>query len=119
MGARPGRRVRRPHSRSWTPSSWTPRTVGPTPTRPSGLEATVDGGRTWSPVGLLPQPAPNGQIFGVGHYRVTFHRQAGGALIGWYQGATTVSFTIDGGRSWRPVALSVPAAVAGAATNPM
>jgi photosystem II stability/assembly factor-like uncharacterized protein len=83
------------------------------------LYATADGGTTWGLIGPLPQPAPNGQVFGVGHYRVTFHRQANGDLIGWYQGATTLSFTTDGGHSWRPVALSTPVAVSASATNPM
>jgi hypothetical protein len=83
------------------------------------LDATTDGGRTWSRVGPLPTPAPNGQIFGVGHYRVTFSLQADGALVGWYTGATQLSFTTDGGHSWRPVTLSAPASLAGLATNPM
>jgi photosystem II stability/assembly factor-like uncharacterized protein len=83
------------------------------------LYATTDGGRTWSRIGPLPQPAPNGQIYGVGHYRVTFHLLANGNLIGWYQGATSLWFTTDDGRTWKPVALDVPAAVAGSAANPM
>jgi photosystem II stability/assembly factor-like uncharacterized protein len=76
------------------------------------LYQTTDGGNSWSRVGALPPASPMGYIYGVGNYRVTFSRQSDGSLTGWYVGATQLYMTTDEGGSWRPLALSVPAAVA-------
>jgi hypothetical protein len=82
------------------------------------LYQTTDGGKSWSRVGALPPASPMGYIYGVGNYRVTFSRQPDGSLMGWYVGATQLYTTTDEGRSWRPLALSVPAAVAGLTSTP-
>jgi photosystem II stability/assembly factor-like uncharacterized protein len=82
------------------------------------LYQTTDGGKAWSRVGALPSASPMGYVYGVGNYRVTFSRQSGGSLVGWYVGATQLYMTTDEGRSWRPLALSVPAAVAGWTSTP-
>jgi photosystem II stability/assembly factor-like uncharacterized protein len=92
---------------------------GPT----SGLGAevlyqTTDGGTSWSRIGALPTAQPMGYIYGVGNYRITFSRQSDGSLTGWYVGATQLYVTTDGGRSWRPLALNVPAADAGWTSTP-
>jgi photosystem II stability/assembly factor-like uncharacterized protein len=91
---------------------WADSTSGETGMQNEVLYSTSDGGKTWSRVGALPERMSS-QIFGVGHYRVTFHRHANGDITGWYQGAATLYYTADLGRSWRPVSLGVPAAVAG------
>jgi len=101
-------------SRGWAVSS-SPQT-GPSV---EVLYETTNGGESWARVGALPQPAPNGQIFGVGLYRVTFNQQSDGSVKGWYVGATQLNVTVDAGRSWKPVAIPVPAAVAGWALTPM
>jgi hypothetical protein len=59
-----------------------------------------------------------GYVYGVGNYRVTFSRQSDGSLTGWYVGATQLYTTTDQGRSWRPLTLSVPVAVAGWTSTP-
>ena len=82
------------------------------------LYQTTDGGTSWSRVGALPPASPMGYVDGVGNYRVTFSRQSDGSLTGWYVGATRLYTTSDQGRSWRPLALSVPAAVAGSTSTP-
>jgi photosystem II stability/assembly factor-like uncharacterized protein len=95
--------------------------VSSSPTTGVGVEAlyaTADGGASWTPVGALPRAAPNGQVFGVGNYRVTFSRQGDGSLRGWYVGATQLYVSTDAGRSWQPVAISAPAPVAAWAVTP-
>jgi photosystem II stability/assembly factor-like uncharacterized protein len=82
------------------------------------LYQTADGGTSWSRVGALPAAQPMGYIYGVGNYRVTFSRQIDGSLTGWYVGATQLYMTTDEGRSWRPLTLGVPAAVAGWTSTP-
>jgi photosystem II stability/assembly factor-like uncharacterized protein len=82
------------------------------------LYQTTDGGTSWSRVGALPPAPPMGYVYGVGNYRVTFSRQTDGSLVGWYVGATQLYITTDQGRSWRPVALSVPVAVAAWTSTP-
>jgi photosystem II stability/assembly factor-like uncharacterized protein len=82
------------------------------------LYQTTDGGTSWSRVGALPTAHPMGYVYGVGNYRVTFSRQSDGSLTGWYVGATQLYMTRDEGRSWRPLALNVPAAVEGWASTP-
>jgi photosystem II stability/assembly factor-like uncharacterized protein len=82
------------------------------------LYTTQDGGSTWSPVGPLPTASPMGYVYGVGNYRVSFSRSSSGSLRGWYVGATELFSSIDGGRSWHPVAFDVPAAVAGWLVTP-
>lgn len=82
------------------------------------LYQTTDGGTSWSRVGALPPSPLMGYVYGVGNYRVTFSRQGDGSLVGWYVGATQLYMTTDQGRSWRPLALSVPAAVAGWTSTP-
>jgi photosystem II stability/assembly factor-like uncharacterized protein len=82
------------------------------------LYQTTDGGTSWSQVGALPTAPPMGYVYGVGNYRVTFSRQSDGSLMGWYVGATQLYTTTDEGRSWRPLALNVPAADAGWTSTP-
>jgi hypothetical protein len=82
------------------------------------LYQTTDGGTSWTRVGALPPASPMGYVYGVGNYRVTFSRQNDGSLTGWYVGATQLYMTTDQGRSWRPLALSVPVAVAGWTSTP-
>jgi photosystem II stability/assembly factor-like uncharacterized protein len=82
------------------------------------LYQTTDGGMSWSRVGALPSSSPMAYAYGVGNYRVTFSRQRDGSLVGWYVGATQLYMTTDEGLSWRPNALSVPAAVAGWTSTP-
>jgi photosystem II stability/assembly factor-like uncharacterized protein len=82
------------------------------------LYATSDGGATWTRVGTLPQRAPMGRVYGVGTYRVTFSRQAGGSLRGWDIGTAELYTSTDDGRSWQPVTISAPAAVAGWSVTP-
>ena len=75
------------------------------------LYQTTDGGKSWSRVGALPPAPPMGYVYGVGNYRVTFSRQSDGSLTGWYVGATQLYTTRDAGLSWRPLSVSVPAAL--------
>jgi photosystem II stability/assembly factor-like uncharacterized protein len=82
------------------------------------LYQTADGGTSWSRVGALPTAQPMGYVYGVGNYRVTFSRLTDSSLVGWYVGATQLYTTADQGHSWRPLALSVPAAVAGWTSTP-
>jgi photosystem II stability/assembly factor-like uncharacterized protein len=82
------------------------------------LYQTTDGGKSWSRVGALPPAPPMGYVFGVGNYRVTFSRQIDGSLMGWYVGATQLYMTTDAGLSWRPLSVSVPAALAGWTSTP-
>ncbi len=82
------------------------------------LYQTGDGGKTWSRVGDLPKASPMGYVFGVGEYRVTFSGQSDGSIRGWYVGATQLYTSTDQGRTWEPLELGVPAAVAGWAGTP-
>jgi photosystem II stability/assembly factor-like uncharacterized protein len=82
------------------------------------LYQTADGGTSWSRAGALPTAQPMGYVYGVGNYRVTFSRMSDGSLTGWFVGATQLYMTKDEGRSWRPLALNVPAADAGWTSTP-
>ncbi|HEV2217613.1 MAG TPA: hypothetical protein VGV88_08575 [Candidatus Dormibacteraeota bacterium] len=65
------------------------------------LYATTDGGFSWKLVGPLPQSAPMAWVYGVGDYHVTFSDP----LRGWYLGNGSLFTTVDGGKSWQPLAL--------------
>lgn len=82
------------------------------------LYATTDGGATWTRVGTLPQRAPMSRVYGVGTYRVTFSRQADGSLRAWDIGTAELYTSTDNGRSWQPVVVNAPAAVAGWTLTP-
>ena len=60
------------------------------------LYATTDGAKSWKLVGPLPNSFPNGWIWGVGKYHVTFSSVS----RGWYLGDGVLFATTDGGHTW-------------------
>lgn len=72
------------------------------------LYATADGGVSWSQVGGTLPPAPNGWIYGLGLYHVTFHGDRG-----WYIGNGFLYTSTDGGRSWAQLGVPTPPGLRG------